>query len=212
MPFLSKLWSTLCPLPGDVSHRLGVHRGGDTQLHRGRPGQLLQDENGKSRWANGGTTHSRLNYPFSAPAQPVPGLRPPVKTMADAHVLSPVFPAFPTSAQSPFLTGEDGWGQDNPPMCKEELGLTSKPTSPSHLALHWPQKCLFCVTTEKSPCSNTTQESKFQICSSRFMPWEWEDLKRPIWAGTGLLAVHVSHSPQPKSLYLHPLGKMCLHI
>lgn len=36
----------MCPLPGNVPDWLGLHWGGNTQLHWRQPCQLLQDENG----------------------------------------------------------------------------------------------------------------------------------------------------------------------
>lgn len=56
---LYQLWPSLCALPGHVPDRLSLYRGGNTQLHRGQPGQFLQDENGKS------TKNNRLHHLFS---------------------------------------------------------------------------------------------------------------------------------------------------
>lgn len=41
-----QLWPPMCPLPGNVPDWLGLHWGGNTQLHWRQPCQLLQDENG----------------------------------------------------------------------------------------------------------------------------------------------------------------------
>lgn len=58
----------------------------------------------------GGTTHSRLNHPASAPAQPVlpvaaqkASSKTMADNMADTNILSPVLPAFRTSVQYPSL-------------------------------------------------------------------------------------------------------------
>lgn len=73
MPFASKLRPALCPLPGDVPHWPGLHRRGYAQLHGGRPGQLLQDENGEfpaAERGGGGIIKTRARAHRSSASRP----------------------------------------------------------------------------------------------------------------------------------------------
>lgn len=175
----------MCPLPGDVPHRLGLHRGGDTQLHRGWPGQLLQDEDGMFPCVNRGH-NSKLSHPASAPAPlvlPVPAQRAtngrrPGKTMAEpmllvrCSLLSHIGPA-------PLPAREDGQGQEtssSPYICKKNiwfLGPGSDLKTHTFLDIspfNIHRKALLCVTKEKSLCKKS-QKGRFQICLKRPRTW-----------------------------------------